>query len=466
MLKLSFFGGAQSVTGANYLLEINPDARSGRATKLLVDCGFFQGSRITEDKNKESFSYNPQEIDGLVITHAHLDHVGRIPLLVNNGFKGKIYSTPATKDLAKLILDDSLHILKKNAKRSSETEQPYQEEDIKKAMALWQPVEYHEEFEVGSFKINLKDAGHILGSSIIEIIAEDPSSPSGRAKIVFSGDLGNPPTPLLKKTEDIFDADYIIVESTYGNRLHEGKEERKLKLERVIEDTVSAGGVLMIPAFSLERTQELLFEINDLVEHGRIPKIPIFLDSPLAIKATDVYRKYDRYYNKKAKYIMDSGDALFKFPGLKATPATEESKAINDIPAPKIILAGSGMSNGGRIIHHEKRYLPDPKSTLLLIGYQSAGSLGRRLQDKSKRVRILGESIPVRAKILTIRGYSAHPDREGLLGFVKNSAHNLKKVFVVQGESRASLFLVQQIRDYLGVNAMAPKTGDSFELKL
>lgn len=472
MSKLTFCGGAQSVTGANYMLEISPDARpdkivgakSGRVTKLLIDCGFFQGKKIGEEKNKEPFPYDPVEIDALFITHAHIDHIGRIPKLVRDGFKGKIFSTPATRELAELMLSDSLGILRKEARRHNH-KLLYEEKDILQAMRLWEEVEYHTEFSAKGgpasggedLKILFKDAGHILGSSIIEI-----TGPKG--KIAFSGDLGNPPTPLLRPTEPVTDADYFVIESTYGDRLHEEKTERQLKLERIIEDTAKAGGVLMIPAFSLERTQELLFEINDLVEHGRIPKMPIFLDSPLAIKATNIYKKYDRYYNKKAKYIMDSGDALFKFPGLKFTLTTDESKSINEAPTPKIIIAGSGMSNGGRIIHHERRYLPDSKNTLLLIGYQAVGSLGRIIQNKAKSVTILGERVSVNAKVETIRGYSAHPDRDSLLSFVKESADSLKKVFVVQGEPKSSFFLVQRIRDYFGIPAFAPKTGDSFEI--
>jgi metallo-beta-lactamase family protein len=220
----------------------------------------------------------------------------------------------------------------------------------------------------------------------------------------------------------------------------------------------------MVPAFSIERTQELLFELNDLVENGRIPRAPIFLDSPLAIKATKIYAKYEEYYNKGAKYIISSGDDVFKFPGLKFTLTTAQSKEINDIPPPKIIIAGSGMSTGGRIIHHERRYLSDSNSALLIVGFQTAGSLGRRLVEGAKWVNILGEEIPVKAKVISVRGYSAHPDANGLYKFVERTSENLKKVFVVQGEIHSALFFTQRIRDYLGVDAVAPKFGDSFDL--
>ena len=280
----------------------------------------------------------------------------------------------------------------------------------------------------------------------------------------MTGDIGNPPTPLLNDPTEIRDADFLFIESTYGSRIHEDRSSRKLKLERVLEDTVRRGGVVMIPAFSLERTQELLFEVNDLVEAGRIPAVPVFLDSPLAISATQIYKKYERYFNTEAYSRIKSGDDLFNFPLLKMTRTTEESKAINLVPPPKIVIAGSGMSTGGRILHHERRYLPDPKSTLLLAGFQAAGSLGRVLQDGAKRVTILGERIEVRAKVETLTGYSAHPDREQLLKFVEKGKDRLKKVFVIQGEPASSLFLVQRIRDYLGVEAYAPAYGEVVEM--
>lgn len=463
------------MTGANYLLESDPDVKSGRATKLLVDCGLFQGSKICEEKNRAPFPYNPQSIAALLVTHSHIDHIGRIPKLVRDGFQGTIYSTPPTKELAEIMLIDSLGVLTKEAKRDK-TEIFYSEEDVRQTMELWQTIDYHQEFSLpargGDLKINFKDAGHILGSAMIEIVYHGfakahgfrKADNTGYPKIVFTGDLGNPPAPLLGPTEEIKDADFLIIESTYGDKVHEDKSERKIKLERAVEDAIKTGGVLMMPAFSLERTQEILFELNDLAENGRIPKVPIFLDSPLAIMATEIYRKYEHYFNKETRHIINSGDEIFKFPGLKMTKTTEESKAINDVPAPKVIIAGSGMSNGGRIIHHERRYLSDPKSILLLVGYQAYGSLGRILQDGAKSIKILGEEVTVKAKTETIRGYSAHPDRDGLTDFIQKSAETLKQVIVVQGEPSSALFLTQRVRDYLGIHAQAPKYGDSIQL--
>lgn len=454
MVKLSFYGGAQEVTGACYLLESIPPAGG---TKLLIDCGLFQCPKVCEPKNHEKFPFDASTIDGVVVTHAHVDHTGRIPKLVKEGFKGKIYSTPATHDLARLMLEDSLSLMQRDIKEGEEDNLLFSRADLEKALEMWEGVEYNQKFKIGSLYVSLLDAGHILGSAMVEIILDGK-------KIVFTGDLGNPPTPLLRPTEEVKDANILITESTYGDRAHEDRKERKIKLERAIEDTVKGGGVLMVPAFSLERTQELLFELNDLVENGRIPQIPVFLDSPLAIKATEVYRKYEHYYNKKARYIIDSGDKVFKFPGLKFTKTTQESKAINDVPAPKVIIAGSGMSTGGRILHHELRYLSDPKSTLLLVGFQTAGSLGRRLQSGAKEVFIFGQKVPVRARVVTIQGYSAHPDRDMLLEFVRKSVDSLDRVFAVQGEPQSALFLVQRIKDYLGIEARAPKYGDSLKI--
>ncbi|PIR57633.1 MAG: MBL fold hydrolase [Parcubacteria group bacterium CG10_big_fil_rev_8_21_14_0_10_38_31] len=453
MLKLNFYGGGQEVTGANYLLE---HTKGDETTKVLIDCGMFQGSKSREEKNNASFEYDLEGINALLVTHAHMDHIGRIPILVKSGFKGKIYSTPATRELAKLMFEDALSILQHEALYDN-TKPPYEEKDISNALSKWESVEYYDKLPIGGLEVIFKDAGHILGSSIIEIYADGK-------KTVFSGDLGNSPAPLLRKTDPVEDADFLVIESTYGDREHEGREDRKLKLERTIEDTVGTGGVLLIPAFSLERTQELLFEINELVEHKRIPRVPIFLDSPLAIKATAIYRHYERYYNKEAKYIINSGDDVFRFPGLKFTESGEESKAINKIPAPKIIIAGSGMSNGGRIIHHEKLYLGDERNALLIAGYQAVNSLGRRLQDGAKSINIFGVEVTIKAKILSLSGYSAHADINGLMAFVEKSANTLQKVFVTQGEPKASLSFVQKIRDNFNIDATSPQNGDSVVL--
>lgn len=449
-MKLTFHGGARSVTGANYLLETNK-------AKILIDCGMIQGSRLTEGENYERLPYNPEEIDALLVTHAHMDHTGRIPKLHRDGFRGKIYATAPTLDFAKLMLLDSEHIVREEAEKQG-IEQLYRIADVEAASELFEAVPYHQEMEIGpDVKVEFLDAGHILGSSIIKITAEGKT-------IVFSGDLGNPPTPLLKPTEFVDRADYVVIESAYGDRLHEDRLARKEILEDVIEETVGSVGVLMIPAFAMERTQELLFELNELVENHRVPPAPVFLDSPLAIKATAIYRKYPEYYNKETVYQIKSGDDIFKFSNLEFTPTVNDSKRINEVPAPKIIIAGSGMSTAGRILHHEKRYLSDPKSTLLIIGYQVQGSLGRRVLDGEKEVRIFGETVPVRCRVKAIGGYSAHADQEGLKNWISAIKKPVKKVFLVQGEEESAVALRQVIWDELAIDAEVPKSGEVFEL--
>jgi metallo-beta-lactamase family protein len=284
-------------------------------------------------------------------------------------------------------------------------------------------------------------------------------------KIVFTGDLGNSPSPLLPDTEAVTDADYLFMESVYGDRNHEDRDIRKDKLAKVIEDNYKRKGALIIPTFSLERTQELLYEIDSLVENNRIPKMTIYLDSPLAIKLTDVYHKYQKYFNETAKKIIATGNDLFDFEGLKKTPETEDSKAILEAPNPKIIIAGSGMSNGGRIIHHEKNYLPGKNNTILLTGYQSVGTLGRLIQEGVKKLHIQNEEIPLRAHVEMISGYSGHKDSDHLLEFVSGTADTVKKVYLIMGEPKSSLFLAQKIRDNLGLETYIPISGETIKIE-
>lgn len=454
-MNLTFCSGVGSVTGANFLFEIS---NSEKNTKILIDCGLIQGEKTAQLENRNDFPYKPSEVDMLFITHAHLDHVGRIPKLVKDGFNGIIYSTPETLSLAELILEDALGLLTKEA--TNEGILPlYEEKDLRKAISLWKTIPYHEEkmFQQG-FSVFLKDAGHILGSSMFVFGCEGK-------KIIFTGDLGNSPTPLLKDTEPLDGADYVIMESVYGDRNHEPKNERREKLQSIILDTISKQGTLIIPAFSLERTQVILYEINKLVETKMIPIVPVYVDSPLATKVTEIYKSSTNLFNERAQGEIRGGDDIFNFPRLSFTVSTDESRAIDHAKSPKIIIAGSGMSVGGRVIHHEEVYLGNPKNTILLVGYQTLGSIGRHLLDGSKKVSIYGEVINVNAKIESILGYSSHKDSDGLLEFAETAGEKVKKIFVVMGEPKASLFLVQKIRDNLGFDALYPERLKKYEIK-
>ena len=447
--KVTFHGGTGSVTGANFLLEVD-------GKKILVDCGLTQGFKVADDVNWDPFPYNVVEIDILFITHAHVDHIGRIPKLIHEGFRGKIYSTLPTKAIAEIILEDTAGILSKNTEFDLAT--IYSPENLKMMMTLWQGFLYHEKIKLTeNLEVSFRDAGHILGSAMVEFIF------NGK-KILFTGDLGNSPSPLLPDTEKITDIDYLIMESVYGDRNHESRNDRRKNLEIVIEDNYKRKGTLIIPTFSLERSQELLFELDELVEQDRIPVMPIYFDSPLAIRLTEVFKKYKDYFNDTAKKAISSGEHIFDFPGLHETLRSEESRTINTVPNPKIVIAGSGMSSGGRIIHHERHYLPDPNNTILLMGYQAVGTPGRLIQEGVKTVRITGEDVTVRSHVVTISGYSGHKDSEHLINFVEDSSETLKKVFVVMGEPKSSMFLVQKLRDNLGVEAYAPEKGDVVSL--
>jgi len=452
---LTFYGGTGTVTGANFLLDLG-------SCKTLIDCGLVQGDRNAENLNRSEFPYNPADIKYLLITHAHTDHIGRIPKLVKDGFTGEIWSTPETKDLAVHLLEDAAKIMENEARHEGILPL-YETKDITAALALWHTLPYHtkRDFPEG-FSIYLKDAGHILGSSMIELSR-------GSNKIVFTGDLGNSPSILLKDTEEITDANYILMESVYGDRNHAPKSERAKKLKQVIEDIIKYKRTLIIPAFSLERTQMIIYEMNELFENGGIKnRVPVFLDSPLAIKITEVYKKYTEDFNDKARADIMAGDDIFNFPGLKFIVQGGESRMIEKVPNPKIIMAGSGMSVGGRVVLHEKHYVSNPNAEILFVGYQAAGSLGRQLQDGAKKVTIMGEEKEVRMHIDSIPGYSSHKDSDNLTEFVAKAAESekLKKVFVVMGEPKASMFLVQKIRDNLGVNAVHPEYKEVVEIEL
>lgn len=449
---LGFYGGVGSVTGANFMLDTGELA-------ILVDCGLIQGNEFAEDINSKPFVYQPKEADILFVTHAHADHIGRIPKLVKDGFRGKIYSTQPTKELSQIMFDDALAIMQFEAKKTGR--QPlYSETDISLALSLWETIRYEEEIKLpDDITAKFTNAGHILGSGMVHL------ERFGK-KIVFTGDIGNVPQPLMDRPKVPEQYEYMVMESVYGDRVHEEVAERTALLKHHIEETIKKNGTLIIPAFSLERTQGILYEINNLIESGEVESIKTYLDSPLAIRVTDVYRSYTEYLKPEVQEQIENGDNIFEFEGLSFTETLKESQQIAKDHGPKIIIAGSGMSHGGRIREHEKRLLGDHNTTLLLVGYQTVGSVGRLLQDGAKQVWIDGVDVKVKARIEVIRGYSGHADRNQLIDLVYGGVQEQmpNQVFVTMGEERASLFLTQRLRDYLGVNAVAPEENAEIEI--
>lgn len=449
-MKIQFLGAINGVTGSQYLLTANNK-------KIVIDCGLFQGTHEDDLRNWNKFAFNPGEIDALLLTHSHLDHIGLVPKLCNDGFAGPIYATAATRDFAEIFFTDSQHLLEKLAMRIGKPTL-YAEEDIPKCIKQFRAITYHEKIKLfDDVFVTYYDAGHILGSAFIKIESEGQS-------IVFSGDLGNPPVPIINNTEFIKDADYLVIESTYGDKIHDPGQNRINDLENIIEDAFTRNGVLLIPAFAMERTQELLYELNELITQNRIPKIPIFMDSPLALEATKIYPKYAQLFNEEARDRIKKGNDLFAFPELKMVSDVRDSKAIDMDDTRKIIIAGSGMSTGGRIVFHEQRFLSDPETTLLIIGYQVRGTLGRALQDGAKHVRIHGTPVEVNAKIVSLNSYSAHADQPKLVYWLSQMKSTLKKVFLTHGEDIARLTLQTKINDELGISTNIPTDNKEIQL--
>jgi len=452
-LRLSFYGGAGKVTGSNFLIE-------GERGKVLVDCGIEQGSDLAEAEVYGPFPYDVKSIDALVVTHAHLDHVGRIPKLVRDGFSGKIFMTPPTRDLAALILIDSSHIIAEEAQRLGRAPL-YDANDVEAAFALVETLDYHVEKEVApGLSCYLRNTGHILGSASVRIKDEEGTS------IALTGDIGNSPSPLLPDWEPIPDADALVMESTYGDKLH-GQGDRNLLLKENLQRAVKRGGTILIPAFSMERTQLMLYELSNFFADGSLPKIPVFLDSPLAIQVTAVYEKWGMaYFKSETEDEMKREGSIFEFPFLKQTLSREDSEAIERVPGPKVIIAGAGMSHGGRIGRWEARYLPDPATTLFMVGYQAPGTPGRRMMEGAPSVRIAGAEVDIKAKVEKLEGWSAHADRDQLMHFAEVALKEKrpKVIFTAHGEPSSERFLAQRIHDYLGTCAIVPEFGEAWEI--
>lgn len=453
-LQIHFYGGAGKVTGSNFLVE-------GARGKVLVDCGLEQGADFCEACMYGAFPYTPETIDALVVTHAHLDHVGRIPKLVKDGFRGKIFMTPPTKDLATLILLDAAKILAGEAEHAG-VAPLYTAEDVEAAFALIEPLEYHVEKEVApGLSVYLRNTGHILGSASVRVVDE-----SGAA-VAFTGDIGNSPSPLLPDWEPVPDADALVMESVYGDRVHSDQRNLVEHLHALLSRAIAKNGTILIPAFSLERTQLMLYELSNFFDAGDLPRIPVFLDSPLAIRVTEVYEKWGlSYFKPETEDEMKREGSIFDFPFLKKTLSGGDSAEIEEVNGSKIIIAGAGMSHGGRIGKWEERYLPDSSTTLFMVGYQAPGTPGRRIVEGAPSVRLAGKEIKIRATVEKLDGWSAHADRDALLRFAERSLEGgrIKTIFTALGEPSAERFLAQRIHDYLGARAVASEANQTWEI--
>lgn len=467
-MKIQFLGASKVVTGSNILITTGMN-------RILLDCGLFQGSEELELLNSRPFEFDPKEIDYLFLSHAHIDHSGRIPKLVKEGFNGKIFCTKATKELAEIMLVDSGNIQEsdvtwenKKRKRAGKSliEPLYTVDDAKKSLRYLEPVLYNQKLKVTeNISVRFSDAGHILGSSIIELwLTENKDT----VKIVFSGDLGTRDKPLIKNPEFIEEADYLIMESTYGDRLHESKEQRVENLITIINDTVLNGGTVIIPSFAVGRTQELIYELNKYYEYNNdletFLRIPIYIDSPMAIAATEVFKNNSYCFNDETKKLILSGDNPFSFENLYYVRSHEESMRLNDVNFPKVIISASGMCTAGRVRHHLKHNLWKANNSVVFVGYQANGTLGRILKEGAKKVKLLGEEIAVLANIHSIEGFSGHADQKELVDWVGGFKKKPTRIFLVHGEDDATKTLSKLIEDKYQIKTVIPSMGHTFQL--
>ncbi|ABR47002.1 RNA-metabolising metallo-beta-lactamase [Alkaliphilus metalliredigens QYMF] len=468
-MKIQFFGAAKVVTGSNVLISTDKH-------KILLDCGMFQGSNELEALNYEPFQYDPKEIDFLLLSHTHIDHSGRIPKLVKEGFNGKIFCTKATKDLSEIMLVDSGHIQQsdvewENRKRKRSGKPPikplYTVEDALSSLRYFDSVLYNQKINLNeSISVRFRDAGHVLGSSIIELwITEEKDT----VKIVFSGDLGMKNKPLIRDPEIIDDADYLILESTYGNRVHENVEQRMDELMSTINKTVLRGGTVIIPSFAVGRTQELIYELSQYYkannELDAFMRIPIYIDSPMAISATEVFKKNSYCFDDETKKLILGGSNPLDFENLHFVRDHKESMRLNESNYPKVIISASGMCTGGRIRHHLKHNLWKANNSLIFVGYQAQGTLGRILKDGAKKVKLLGEEIAVLSEIYSIEGFSGHADQTDLIEWLGHFKKKPKRVFLVHGEDTSLDNLSSLIKEKFDIPTIIPNMGYSFQIE-
>lgn len=474
-MNITFLGATRTVTGSNFLLE-------GAGKKIIIDCGLYQGKAKEERENYADFTYDVNEIDYMLLTHAHIDHSGRIPKLYVDGYRGPIIATKATCDLCAIMLPDSGHIQEmenvwQNKKRArvGKPELPplYTAQDAIDCLEIFKPVSYDEIIQLDeNISVRFNDAGHMLGSSIIEVWIKENGEIK---KIVFTGDLGNNDIPLLNSPTMIDSADYVVMESTYGSRLHNRNDDKAELFLNIVAETLDKGGNVIIPSFAVGRTQEILYELNKLKEqrtdeeflkkYEKLMKATVYVDSPLAISATEVFRQNMDLFDEEVRKEIEQGDNPLEFPGLKFTQTVDESKALNDDPHPHIIISASGMCEVGRIKHHLKHNLWNPNNTILFVGYQAPGTLGAKIVSGEKKVKIFGEEIAVNARIEYIEGYSGHADQEWLLNFVYSFITKPKHIFLVHGELEGQKVLKEKIQQTIEIPVTIPDYGENYNLE-
>lgn len=452
MTKVTFFGAAGEVTGSNFLIE------TGTYT-YVVDCGLFQGADVMTEQNDEPFAYDATSVEAVIITHAHLDHIGRLPMLVRSGFRGPIFATQATMELTAITLKDALEIMQHKHDREGKAPM-YEEVDLKRTLDLFQPVPYHQAHPLfDGDTVTLYDAGHILGSASVLLDA-------GGKKIAFSGDIGHGPNVLLPRSQSPIEADLVITEATYGGVDRKDHSERLQVIKDALTWTIERNGVLLVPSFAIERSQELLYLLNHLYNDHQLPRIPIFLDSPLAIEALEVFQRHQELFSQEVQKVRRVDKEVFNFQGLTLTPTGEDSRDINELPPPKMIIAGSGMMEGGRILHHLKRYISHPNTLLLVIGYQAVNTMGRKILDGARELEIKGDVIPIRAKIEVVDIFSGHADNTELLNWLKSIKMPAGgKVMIVHSDpERAKVYAAELTKMLPKVATHVAAIGDSVEI--
>ena len=457
-IKLNFLGAVENVTGSRYLLEVD-------GTRVLIDCGLYQERQLI-GRNWDKFSFPPGSINAVLVTHAHLDHCGLLPKLIKDGFKGKVYCTEATAEIAKIVLLDSGHLQEEDARykrkrHKKEGRKPprsvkplYTVTDAQAALPYFSPVKYKQTVAVSdSVEATFYDAGHILGASMIKVKV---SSDGQSRTILFSGDLGRINRPILRNPTLFEEADYCFIESTYGDRIHDEYTNIKDNFADIINDTFKTGGKIVVPSFSVERAQEILYYLNELFLEDKIPHMPAFLDSPMAIRVTEVFKDHPELFDEEMTELLSRHESPFDFAGLKMVRSTKESKAISNVRGTAMIIAGSGMCTGGRVKHHLVNNISRPESTILFVGYQATGTLGRRIINGETPVRILGQNYHVKARIARLHGFSGHADKDELLGWLKNFKTPPKKVFVVHGESEVAHSFAKYVTQETGFETIVP----------